>query len=100
MALRLSPGSSLTHSTVRWKAGIIPPNELEWVKGEIYANIWRTNRIARIDPANGKITGWIDLTGLLPAADRAGAEWLNGIAYDAARDRLFVSGKLWPRCAT
>lgn len=76
---------------------VLNVNELEWVKGEIYANVWMTNRIARIDPANGKITGWIDLTGLLPAADRAGAEWLNGIAYDAARDRLFVTGKLWPK---
>lgn len=72
-------------------------NELEWIKGEIYANIYMTNRIARINPANGKVTGWIDLTGLLPAADSAGADWLNGIAYDPAHDRLFVTGKLWPK---
>ncbi|HWU13450.1 MAG TPA: glutaminyl-peptide cyclotransferase [Caulobacter sp.] len=72
-------------------------NELEWVKGEIYANIWQTDRIARIDPATGKVTGWIDLTGLLPDADRARADVLNGIAYDAKADRLIVTGKLWPR---
>ncbi|TCS16795.1 glutaminyl-peptide cyclotransferase [Caulobacter sp. BK020] len=72
-------------------------NELEWVKGEIYANIWQTDRIARIDPATGKVTGWIDLTGLLPDADRARADVLNGIAYDARTDRLIVTGKLWPR---
>ena len=72
-------------------------NELEWVKGEIFANIWQTNLIARIDPRTGHVTGWIDLAGLLPAADAAGVDVLNGIAYDAARDRLFVTGKNWPK---
>jgi glutamine cyclotransferase len=73
-------------------------NELEYVKGEVYANIWQTDRIARIDPATGKVVGWIDLTGLLPDADRTEpVDVLNGIAYDAARDRLFVTGKLWPK---
>ena len=72
-------------------------NELEWVKGEILANIWQTDRIARIDPATGKVKGWIDLTGLLPVEDRAGVDVLNGIAYDAKADRLIVTGKLWPR---
>ena len=74
-------------------------NELEWVKGEIYANIWQTDKIARIDPKTGKVTGWIDLQGLLPQADRifSSPDVLNGIAYDAARDRLFVTGKLWPK---
>lgn len=73
-------------------------NELEWVKGEIYANIWETNRIARIDPNTGKVVGWIDLTGLLsPAESNSGADVLNGIAYDAAGDRLFVTGKKWPK---
>ena len=72
-------------------------NELEYVKGEIYANIWQTDRIARISPKDGRVTGWIDLAGLLPPSDRAGADVLNGIAYDAAGDRLFVTGKLWPR---
>jgi glutamine cyclotransferase len=72
-------------------------NELEFVKGEVWANIWTTDFIARIDPASGKVTGWIDLRGLLPARERAGDAVLNGIAYDAAADRLFVTGKLWPR---
>ena len=72
-------------------------NELEWVKGEIYANIWLTDRIARIDPVTGKVKGWIDLTGLLPVEDRSRADVLNGIAYDARADRLIVTGKLWPR---
>jgi glutaminyl-peptide cyclotransferase len=72
-------------------------NELEWVKGEIYANIWQTDRIARIDPKTGHVTGWIDLTGILPASDRAGIDVLNGIAYDAKGDRLFVTGKYWPK---
>ena len=73
-------------------------NELEYVKGEIFANVWQTDRIARISPKDGRVTGWIDLSGLLPPAERrAGADVLNGIAYDAAGDRLFVTGKLWPR---
>ena len=74
-------------------------NELEWVKGEVLANIWQTDRIARIDPATGHVTGWIDLSGLLAEADRAGrpVDVLNGIAYDRAADRLFVTGKLWPK---
>jgi glutaminyl-peptide cyclotransferase len=72
-------------------------NELEYVKGEIFANIWRTDYVARIAPDTGKVTGYIDLRGLLGAADRARADVLNGIAYDAAHDRLFVTGKLWPK---
>jgi glutamine cyclotransferase len=72
-------------------------NELEYVKGEIYANVWQTDRIARISPKDGRVTGWIDLSGLLPASERARDAVLNGIAYDAAGDRLFVTGKLWPR---
>ena len=73
-------------------------NELEWVNGEIYANIWQTNFIARISPSTGHVTGWIDLTGLLsPDEQRHGADVLNGIAYDAAGRRLFVTGKLWPK---
>lgn len=74
-------------------------NELEYVRGEVYANIWMTDLIARINPRTGAVTGWIDLSGLLPTAERAasGADAvLNGIAYDAASDRLFVTGKLWP----
>ena len=71
-------------------------NELEFVGGEIYANIWRTDLVARIDPASGEVTGWIDLEGLLPAEDKAAADVLNGIAWDEAGGRLFVTGKLWP----
>jgi glutamine cyclotransferase len=73
-------------------------NELEWIKGELWANIWQTDNIARIDPATGNVTGWIDLKGLLPAMDRNGKEdVLNGIAYDADKDRYFVTGKLWSK---
>ncbi|MDR3444847.1 glutaminyl-peptide cyclotransferase [Dyella sp.] len=74
-------------------------NELEWVKGEIYANVWLTNRIARIDPTTGHVTGWIDLTGLFDVSTLPdpGNDVLNGIAYDAKRDRLFVTGKRWPK---
>jgi glutaminyl-peptide cyclotransferase len=73
-------------------------NEMEWVKGEIYANVWMTDRIARIDPNSGKVVGWIDCTGLLTPADRnADTDVLEGIAYDAAGDRLFVTGKRWPK---
>jgi len=73
-------------------------NELEYVKGEIYANVFMSDEIARIDPATGRVTGWLDLSGLLAPEDRTGTEnVLNGIAYDAARDRLLVTGKLWPK---
>jgi glutaminyl-peptide cyclotransferase len=72
-------------------------NELEYVKGEIYANIWHSDRIARISPRDGHVIGWIDLIGLMPANRRPNAESvLNGIAYDAKHDRLFVTGKQWP----
>ena len=72
-------------------------NELEMVKGQVYANIWHTDRIAVIDPGTGDVRSWIDLTGLRPAAADHPEAVLNGIAYDAARDRLFVTGKWWPR---
>jgi glutamine cyclotransferase len=72
-------------------------NELEWVKGQIYANVWQTNVIVIIDPDSGAITGILNLAGLLPPADRAGAQEMNGIAYDAKHDRLFVTGKNWPK---
>jgi glutamine cyclotransferase len=72
-------------------------NELEFVDGEIFANVWQTNRIVRISPRNGAVVGWIDLTGLLSPVYRLepGAV-LNGIAFDSDRKRLFVTGKLWP----
>jgi glutamine cyclotransferase len=73
-------------------------NELEYVNGEIYANVWLTERIARIDARTGRIVAWIDLSGLLSAAEQTEAvDVLNGIAYDAANKRLFVTGKLWPK---
>jgi glutamine cyclotransferase len=72
-------------------------NELEFVKGEIYANIWRTDYIARISPETGEVLGWVDLKNLLgPAASTPRPDVLNGIAHDPSRDRLFVTGKLWP----
>jgi glutamine cyclotransferase len=72
-------------------------NELEYIRGEIYANIWQTDRVARISPATGAVLGWIDLSGLLNASERSGVDVLNGIAYDAKTNRLFVTGKLWPK---
>jgi glutamine cyclotransferase len=73
-------------------------NELEYVKGEIYANVWHENRVARIDPKDGRVAGWIDLSGLLKQGDTTDEEAvLNGIAYDEQGDRLFVTGKLWPK---
>jgi glutaminyl-peptide cyclotransferase len=74
-------------------------NELEWIKGEVWANIWQTDRIARIDPKTGKVVGWIDLTGISNGAKpgRDPPDVLNGIAYDAAKDRIFVTGKFWSR---
>jgi glutamine cyclotransferase len=72
-------------------------NELEFIHGQIYANIWHSDRIARISPGTGAVLGWIDLSGLRPMASGANQEAvLNGIAYDSAHDRLFVTGKLWP----
>lgn len=73
-------------------------NELEYIEGEVWANVWQTDLIARIDPASGRVTGWVDLSGLLPPEDRAQpVDVLNGIAYDAATGRLFVTGKWWPK---
>lgn len=72
-------------------------NELEYIKGEIYANIWHSDRIARISPQDGRVLGWIDLSGILPDDQKVdGESVLNGIAYDARHDRLFVTGKQWP----
>lgn len=73
-------------------------NELEYVHGELFANVWQTDRVARISPRDGRVVGWINLSGLLPAEDRAEpVDVLNGIAYDVLGDRLFVTGKLWPK---
>lgn len=73
-------------------------NELEYVEGEVYANVFQTNRIAKINPKTGKVVGWIDLKGILGEEDRRRpVDVLNGIAYDAEKKRLFVTGKLWPK---
>jgi len=73
-------------------------NELEFVEGQVFANLWHSNRVARISPQTGDVVGWIDLTGLLSPMYRLEPEAvLNGIAYDPIRKRLFVTGKLWPR---
>lgn len=75
---------------------IVRLNELEYIRGEIYANIWQTDYIVRIDPTTGDVLGWIDLGGILPEALRTpGTDVLNGIAYDAESGRLFVTGKRW-----
>jgi glutamine cyclotransferase len=73
-------------------------NELEYIKGEIYANIWMTDYVVRIDPATGHVLGTIDFSGLLQPTDRdTNTDVLNGIAYDPATDRLFITGKKWPK---
>ncbi len=72
-------------------------NELEFVKGEVFANVWKTDYVARIDPVTGKVNGYIDFRGLLTTREREATDVLNGIAYDEATDRLFITGKLWPR---
>jgi glutaminyl-peptide cyclotransferase len=100
-ALRfLDPATQKETGRIEVRDGAAPVaslNELEYVKGEILANVWQSNRIARIAPATGRVIGWIDLAGLLSPADAHGVDVLNGIAYDAAGDRLFVTGKLWPK---
>ena len=73
-------------------------NELEWIEGEIWANIWMTDRIARISPNTGEVNAWIDLSSLYPASQRMPpADVMNGIAYDTATRRIYITGKKWPR---
>jgi glutamine cyclotransferase len=76
-------------------------NELEWVRGELWANVYQTDFIARIDPATGRVTGWINVGNLLTAAQRQDVTRrggvANGIAFDSVRNRLLLTGKLWPR---
>jgi len=96
----LDPGSFEETGRLTVRDGGVPVddlNELEWVKGEIYANVWQRERLARINPKTGRVTGWVDLTGLLSPIERMGTDVMNGIAYDEKGDRLFVTGKLWPR---
>ena len=96
----LDPETFQVMRTLPVKDGELPIedlNELEYVEGEIYANVWTTDRIAIISPATGAVTGWINLAGLMPRGSTTGDAVLNGIAYDPPRKRLFVTGKLWPR---
>ena len=74
-------------------------NELEWIEGEIRANVWLTDRIARISPKTGEVNAWIDLSSLWPVAQRPlpAEQVLNGIAYDPATRRIYITGKKWPR---
>jgi len=95
----LDPITFAERRRIQVTAGGVPVrnlNELEVVKGEIFANIWQTNMLARIAP-DGRVVGWIDLSGLLAPAERTRVDVLNGIAYDRTNDRLFVTGKLWPK---
>ncbi len=101
-ALRfLDPATQRETGRVQVHDGAVPVehlNELEFVRGAVLANVWQTDRIVRIDPVTGRVLEWVDFSGLLSPADRAQQpDVLNGIAYDAATDRLFVTGKLWPR---
>ncbi len=97
----LDPSSFRVSRTISVTDGATPVNklnELEVVKGEIYANVWHSDRIAVIDPQTGRVKAWIDLTGLMPEDEARDEEAvLNGIAYDQANDKLYVTGKLWPR---
>jgi len=97
---RLDPVTFAEKGRIRVTAAGAPLrnlNELEFVKGEIFANIWMTDQVARIAPDTGRVTSVLDLTGLLTASERARTDVLNGIAYDAEHDRLFVTGKWWPK---
>lgn len=97
----LDPRTFQVQRTVEVKAQGRPVarlNELEWINGEVLANVWQTDRVVRIDPATGEVRGVIDFSGLLSSLDRTPTtDVLNGIAYDAEHDRLFVTGKNWPK---
>lgn len=96
----IDPGTFAERKRIRVMAAGQPLkklNELEFVKGEVFANIWQTDYVARIDPATGAVTGYIDFRGLLTPGERSFTDVMNGIAYDEKSDRLFITGKLWPR---
>ncbi|MGE0451568.1 MAG: glutaminyl-peptide cyclotransferase [Vicinamibacterales bacterium] len=96
----LNPATFVERRRVHVSAGGTPLkdlNELEYVRGEVLANVWQTDYVARIDPASGRVNSYIDFRGLLTPRERERTDVLNGIAYDAAGDRLFVTGKLWPK---
>lgn len=95
----LDPGTMQPVSTLKVTANGCPVeklNELEWVDGEIWANIWQTNLIARIDPASGQVKSFLDVSALGPR-NRDVDDVPNGIAYDGATKRVFVTGKRWPQ---
>ena len=96
----LDPRTQKAVRSVQVREGARPVaqlNELEFVRGELWANVWQTDRIAKINPETGQVTGWIDLSGLLrPEARGPEGDVLNGIAWDKAGDRIFVTGKKWP----
>jgi glutaminyl-peptide cyclotransferase len=94
----IDPGSFAITKTVEVyadNAAVTNLNELEYINGEIFANIWHSSRIARIDPHSGRVQAWIDLTALVGRESHESEDVLNGIAYDARRKRLFVTGKCW-----
>jgi glutaminyl-peptide cyclotransferase len=94
------PGTFAETRRIRVSDGGAPVadlNELEFIHGEIWANVWRQYRIARISPASGEVVSWIDISGLVPPLDRLLVGSPNGIAYDTRNDRIFVTGKRWPK---
>jgi glutamine cyclotransferase len=97
----LDPKTFAETRRIAVKAGGVPVdqlNELEFIRGEVWANVWHSNRIARIAPQTGRVTSWVDLTGLMSSSFRLDPEAvLNGIAFDPATGRIFVTGKMWPR---
>ena len=96
----LDPATFIERRRIKVTAAGVPLrnlNELEFVKNEILANVWQTDYVARIAPDTGAVVGYIDLRGLLSPAERASTDVLNGIAYDPTGDRLFITGKLWPK---
>ena len=96
----IDPASFAVTRTIELYAegqGVANLNELEYVKGEILANIWHSTRIARVDPSSGQIVAWIDLSSIAAKEPHREEEVLNGIAYDKSADRLFVTGKKWSK---
>lgn len=96
----MDPASYEVVRTIRVRAGgrpVVRLNELEYVDGEIWANVWYDDRIARIDPGSGDVIGWIDAGGVYPRSERGSEDVLNGIAYDPGSERVLITGKNWPR---
>ena len=93
----VSFGVTRTLEVYAGSEGVVNLNELEYVKGEIFANIWHSPRIARIDPRSGQVLAWIDLTSIVAKEQHSEEAVLNGIAYDKIGDRLFVTGKNWSK---